>query len=705
MKPWTVLWLVMSCAAGGAAGVESVEVPAFFPAVTQFSPVPSGSGWKGEEGPVSEEILRATIDNILEHGFTGLELPTHRPPEEEAVLLEYARSKGMIISYHAGALEGFGRTEPPNPCVYTSEYAEAVRARVSAALESLKAVPNLYNVFTYQDEPFHWGPQSFGFGEAARVEFQKRYGYELPVDLNAISGNPQQWLDVINFQSAQFPDGWHQVYGMLKETNPAFKVTMTHDSHNTFGGGCTSHSELAIDDVFYWGGDFADLFVFDIYPYMMFDFRFGRPSQLPMPRISQTHYAFAQMRALTRAFKKDLGFWVGTYNPAWFGAFLCPELAAMHWSEREMSMTAVAQGANYLLTGYKIPVNAGHWESLGAGLRLLQKTGGRLLNMPKVQARACMLFPRTQYIQLQREYFNVGLSFELFLRAFGELDILHEDQVVDETLEGYELLVLFDLDLLPAAVMARIAGFVRNGGTVIADCVPRLNEAKEPAAVLEEVFGVSGMNANRIARYGHWVPYKTQPPAWANRPQNTPDETVFTVDKVNAAVLDVALDLQLVSPRPCTVTTAELLAQSADGVPVVLRGRAGKGQVFLLGFSLQDTYFQAYEDNNDAARAQLVGLLRAITESAGVQPHVRSSNPDIEVSVRANDREAILFVINHETVASDVTVELRELPFEIKSVLNFEDGRPVSFIGEEERIRLDLSVPLGEVRLLHLLPG
>ena len=97
------------------------------------------------------------------------------------------------------------------------------------------------------------------------------------------------------------------------------------------------------------------MFVFDIYPYMMFDFRFGRPAQLPKPRISQTHYAFAQMRNLTQSHGKELGFWVGTYNPAWFKGFLCPELEAMHWAEREMSMTAVAQGADFLPHGLQNP--------------------------------------------------------------------------------------------------------------------------------------------------------------------------------------------------------------------------------------------------------------------------------------------------------------------------------------------------------------
>lgn len=694
------LIMLLGLIARGAAA-EPAQ-PGFFPVVTQFSPVPSGAGWKGEEGPLSEQVLRDTVDNIRAHGFTGIEAPTHRPPEEEAFLLKYAQSQGMIVSYHAGALEGFERTQPPEPCVYAPEYAPAVRERATSALAPLKDIPNLYNVFTYQDEPFHWGPQSFGYGEAVKAEFRKRYGYELPPDLDSIRDDPRVWLDVINFRSANFPDGWRQVYRIINEINPNFKVTMTHDSHNTFGAGYSSHSEIAIDDVFHWGGDFADLFVFDIYPYMMFDFRFGRPAQLPKPRISQTHYSFAQMRALTRAHGKDLGFWVGTYNPTWFGPYLCPELAAMHWSEREMSMTAVAQGANYLLTGYKIPVDEGHWESFGAGLNLLQKAGGRLLDAPKVQARACMLFPRTQYLQLQQEYFNVGLSFELFLRAFGELDILHEDQVTDETLGGYDLLVLFDVELLPKSVAGHIARFVHNGGVIIADCAPRMNELKEPMPILEEVFGVSGMRGDRIRRAGHWVPSKTQAPAWANMPADVPDESVFTTDTLNATVLGQALDLTLVSPRPCTVTTGQALAETGAGQPALVRNGPGKGHAFLLGFCLQDTFFHAWDEDNPAARAQLRGLLHAIAKETGVRPHVYSSNADIEASVRANDREGFLFVINHEAAEPSVKVELRDLPFEIGEVINMAGGEPVPLVEKDGVVTLELSVPVGEVLLLDI---
>ena len=680
----------------GREGICQMAKPDCFPAATQFSPVPSGKGWKGEEGPLSEQVIRDTVDNIREHGFTGIEAPTHRPAAEEAVILEYAQSKGMFVTYHAGALELFGRTDPPETCVYSPEYAAAVRANAEKRLAPLKDIPRLYNAFIYQDEPFHWGPKSFGYNSEVKAEFKKRHGYELPPDLDSVRGNPRKWHDIIDFRSGYFPDGWRQVYAIAKDINPDFKTILTHDSHNTFGAGYSSHSEIAIDDVFHWGGDFSDMFVFDIYPYMMFDFRFGRCAELPKPRISQTHYSFAQMRNLTRTHGKELGFWVGTYNPAWFQHYFCPELEAMSWAEREMSVTAVAHGADFLLTGYKIPVDPGHWEAFGQGLRLLQKAGPRLLDAPKLKAKACMLFPRTQYIQLQHEYFNVGLSFELFLRAFGELDILHEDQVTDDALCGYELLLLFDVELLPEDIAKHIASFVRNGGTVIADCVPRLNAGRQPMSIMEELFGVKDAKGGRIRRMGHWVPYKTQAPIWANRPEDFPDETVYTTDALKAEALGTTLDVTLVSPRPCTVTTGQVLASTASGQPAVVHRKVDGGHAFLLGFCLQDTYFKTWEDNTPEPRAQLRALLHTMTRTARIRPHVRSSNPDIEAAVRANEREAFLFVINHEAEDPAAAIRMADLPFRIGGITDLGSGQPVAFTREgEDEIKLDVAVPLG----------
>ena len=213
------------------------------------------------------------------------------------------------------------------------------------------------------------------------------------------------------------------------------------------------------------------------------------------------------------------------------------------------------------------------------------------------------------------------------------------------------------------------------------------------------------MNGNRIRRFGHWVPYKTQEPIWANRPDNPPDETAFATDSLKATALGQPLEIRLISPRPCTVAAGQVLAETASGQPALVRNDVGGGHAFLLGFCLQDTYFQTWEDNNPAARTQLRALLHAITKEAGVRPHVYSSNADIEAALRANDHEGFLFVINHEAREAAVTVHLRDLAFEVGEIVNMENSQPVTFTNNEGTASIDLSVPLGEVMLLNVLPS
>lgn len=676
--------------------------PGYFPVCAQLSPLPSGKGWKSGSGPLDKQTLRDSIDNIRKHGFTGLEMRIDLPKADLDYVRKYALEQGMFLVAHAGAIEGFDRNRPPSPSVYSPDYAKSVRARAESALASTKNQKGLRYVFTFQDEPFHAGPRSFGHGKFEKEEFKRRYGYDLPDDPQTVRDDPQRWLDVINFHSDNYPDGWRQTCKAVKAVNPNFTTILTHDSHNTFGGGCGSHSVLAIDDIFHWGGDFSDMFVFDIYPYMSLDFRFGRPGLRMKPRMSQTHYSFAQMRNLTRAHGKQLGFWVGTYNPAWFKDVMGHERRSTYWSEREMSTTAVAAGADFLLTGLKLPVDAEHWESFGQGLRLIQKAGARLLDAPRVKAKACMIFPRTQYIQLQQEYFNVALSYELFLRAFGELDILHEEQVVDDRLDGYDIVVLFDVKLLPKQVARRIASFAAKGGTVIADCLPVMDELRRPIDTMEKLFGVEDAQTGRITRTGHWVERVAVPSYWFNRPPESPDELPTNRDSIIGTALGRGFNIKTVSTRSCTPSGAEVLLKTVADKPALLRRKVGKGQVFLLGFCVQDTYFQMWEDKDAAGRAELRGLISAITASCGLRSHVWSSNPAVEAAVRANPREGFLFIINHETERPAATIRIADLLFPIAKIIDLADGKPVEFSYQDGVVEIATAVALGETRLLHL---
>ena len=680
-----------------------------FPITMQFSPVPNGKGWKGEAAPLSDRIIHDTIDNMIEHGVTGLYCPVsvYSPfsitADDAKKVVDYAQSRGMFVTYQTGGLELFSRAMPPEICMYSPKYAPAVRKNVESALAALKDYPNVYNVFCYMDEPFHQMVTSFGYNEEVKAEFKKRYSYELPPDLDSIRDNPKVWLDVINFRADYFPDGWRQVYKIIKEINPNFNVIMTHDSHNTFGGAVESDGEIGVDDVFHWGGDFADTFVFDIYPYMMFDFRYGECSKVMKPRISQSHYAFAHMRNLARAYGKEMGFWFGTYNAAWFKDYLGSDLKAKYWAEREMSATAVAQGANFLLSGYEIPEDARHWDELGKGLRQIQKAGPGLQKAPKVKAKACFLFPRTQYIQLQEEYFNVGLAYELFLRAFGELDLLHEEQIKDDKLDGYRILCLFDIELLPKQYAERIAEFVRKGGIVIADCVPRMDSYKEPMDVMEKLFGVEDAVTSRIKRTGLWLPCRALPPGWIRPQQPGCDETPIK-DTVKGKALGQSFDMIVVSPRPCKVTTGGILLKTASGQPALVHRKVGRGHVFLLGFCTQDSYFQTWKDNDGSSREQLRALFKGITDRIGLRSHVHSSNPDIEASLRANTKAGYLFVIDHESPDSMTTIRLADLPFPVERIVDLDNDRPVAFEQSDGFAEFRIEVPQGTTKILRLLP-
>jgi hypothetical protein len=650
--------------------------------------------------------LRAEIDEIIAHGFTGLEYPLHLSPELDRYVLDYAHSRGMFITYNRtfekGGVEIFGRNAPPSISVYAAEYAPAVRKTLQPVLAETKLLPGLYNLFCYQDEPFHAGPESFDQSEAAKLQFRKRFGYDLPLDMAATRNSPKEWLDLINFQSDEFPVGWRQAYKIIKEFNPDLNVILTHDSHSAFGGGVDSNSKLAVDDVFHWGGDFADTFVFDIYPYMMFDFRYGEFGKIRKPRLSQLHFAFAQLRNVTRTYKKQLGFWFGTYNRKWFKDFMGPELKAEDWAETEICYTAVGQGADFLISGYKVPEDRAHWDILGKGLEVLQKAGPDLLGCPRAKANACFLFPRTQYIQMQEEYWNVAVAYELFLQAFGELDCLHEEQVTDDTLGGYKIIVLFDIQLLPEQVAKRIAAFVHAGGTVIADCVPCLDAYRKQTDTMKDLFGVQDASVDRVKRTGIWNSSLTHP-HWFMHPTPGEDEDAVTGENISGNAFGESFFFRTISPRPCKPTTGEILLANAKNNPVLIRKRSGKGQAFLFCFCMQDTYFETWKNQDLASRADLHRLLRTVTRSAGVTPHVFSSNPDIEACLRANSANGYVFVINHEAEHPTTRVRLSSLDFTVAEIFNITEERKIEFRDLNRTMFFDIVVPREKPQLLRLL--
>ena len=284
--------------------------------------------------------------------------------------------------------------------------------------------------------------------------------------------------------------------------------------------------------------------------------------------------------------------------------------------------------------------------------------------------------------------------------------MLHEDQITDDALLGYEVLVLFDVELLPEAVARHIVAFVRAGR----NCDRRLCAAATNSASrwpCARSCSVSAMR-RRAASPGRGIGYPT-PHSRPSGPFGRSGHLMRVLPKrcvSRARHWTWTWPSRSSVPAPVRLWMERFWPRPPPAAPVLVRKQTGNGQAFLLGFCLQDTYFAAWEKDDPRARAQLCALLAAITREAKIQSHVSSSNPDIEAAVRANAREGFLFVINHEAAEPSTTVRIAELPFRVGQVINLEDGQPLIAARDgAEAIRLTLSVPLGGTLLAELQPA
>ena len=681
-----------------------------FPVSVQFTPVPSGKGWRDETPPLTDQVIEETIENIILHGCTNLCMGEYTGQGSNQKVMNYGQKLGMQIDYTTNGVQLFKRNEPSPICVYSPEYLQAVKNQINPVLGNVKKISNVATVFPYADEPFHTDTTSFDYRKPVADEFQKKYGYAMPSSYAAAKKDPKKHLDFINFQSDIWAVAWKNIYKEVKAFDSRPSVVMTHDSHNTMGGGVNSDSKVAVDDVYHWGGEFADLFLYDIYPYTMFDYRYGEYGKNMKPRISQMHYTMAQMYNLTRTYGKTLGFWLGTYNEGWFRRYMNSEMEKQYWGERELAYTAIANGANFIITGINIPQDAKHWDDLGKGMRAIQKIGSEILAAPKVKSRACFLFPRSQYVQMNEEYFNVGLTFELCLRTFGELDIIHEEQITNEQMNGYDILIMADVKMLPAGVAKNIEAFVQKGGIVVADCVPQMDAYFKPLQTMNSLFGVKSASTDRVVQIGQWNPFSMLPAQWAFKMKPV-SEPVKKFDKASGTIYGKKYDFNVVTPRNCVISDGKAVFNLSSGQPAIIQKESGKGKTYLLGFCLQDTYFQTWKKEDMASRSQLYDLMHDIFADSKIQSHAYSSNPDMEVTIRSNGKDAIVFVINHESPNATTEITLSDLGFEPGLILDVEWGRAdraVAFEKVGNSIKFTVlaveGTPTGVTRLLKITP-
>jgi hypothetical protein len=109
-----------------------------------------------------------------------------------------------------------------------------------------------------------------------------------------------------------------------------------------------------------------------------------------------------------------------------------------------------------------------------------------------------MLFPYTHW-QLSGKPWAPHHAHQLLLRAFGEVDLLHEEVVRREGRFACQALALLQTDYLPDDMAERIARFVGDGGTLVCDRVPRWNEQGGPCRLPAALFPAAAKPAQGVS--------------------------------------------------------------------------------------------------------------------------------------------------------------------------------------------------------------
>jgi hypothetical protein len=246
--------------------------------------------------------------------------------------------------------------------------------------------------------------------------------------------------------------------------------------------------------------------------------------------------------------------------------------------------------------------------------------------------------------------------------------------------------------------------FVRRGGVVIADCVPQLNEYRKPLNTLMPLFGVRRATTSRTVQEGHWIPYSTREPVMVNA-ASTGTNLPSPICAVAAGkAFGHSYQFKVVNPRACEAAAGKVRLRLKSGQPALISHRTGSGSAYLLGFCLQDSYFQTYRDPDMPTRNQLYSLISDLFGDAKVRGHIRSSNPEIEASVRANSKEGYVFIINHEGTQPKATVHLADLSFRINHMVDVESGEALPFRSTRDGIEFPVTASFGLTRLLRISP-
>lgn len=220
-------------------------------------------------------------------------------------------------------------------------------------------------------------------------------------------------------------------------------------------------------------------------------------------------------------------------------------------------------------------------------------------------------------------------------RGFFDLNI-QADWVHVDDIEGYDTLYAPYPIMLPEAVARKLAAWVEAGGTLMSEACPGYFGDRghvgtvQPNNGLDAVFGVREDEVEFMPDIG--------------------DRIRFSLD---GAALPGGGFLQ-----SYTANGAEVLGHFEDGRVAVTAHSYGKGRALLVGTHVSVGYFRELENGHSQQNAGQAWFQECL-RWAGIDPHVRTSNPTLVARLHSDGEKCYLWIVNPTRQAQSGDVEVQ----------------------------------------------
>lgn len=601
----------------------------------------------------SEEIQRRTHAYYRDRGFNGIAgLGNYR---------EYlAQRDGMVVwgEYVGASLlktHGYYGEEgekATDPCIFDPTHETKLRELLQQRFQAFKRSPRAITL-EILDEP-HMTRANVCHCPRCQQAFKAKHGFDLPTWEEAIAARDRrtrayfEW--VVDYAAQAFRMG----YDIWKSFGPGPGL---HHVLCALGSGSMSARCAIAEDLPL--ADTADILEFDCYNYMYDHWRGCK--QLMW---NEFHFMFGHFRFLSYRYNKPLGFFIQVTDR---------DAPDRPWdpvrAPSETLYAALGGGAKFFhlmhQAGFTNTQNCREekFAALGEDIKKVRKAAPLLERAQTPRSRIACVFNfhdrlyRNPEPWLPKGYVGLGF-YSGEHQPYDNVWPNHKGNinVAEMLFRGFGEADVIDQRALHEGVLDDYQGFVLNGVDYIAD--------EDAEAVVKFVEAGGLLICDHIPTH------------------NTDDEA--------SAILK-----PLFSGEPLHF----------DKDVTVTYSTFGKGRTLLFSADLNELYTAAVEQGEEYLRYLVKHTCRDFFDHAGLRPHVRSSNYDVETNVLLAPESVVLVSVNHTADRQQATATLYDPPVRINAAADLITGRPYPIAKTADGIEVNLDLGDREGSIIGLFPA